>query len=61
MKKKDLEKKLAFLESVNDQLETELAYVDRLMRLVGFSEGIRTVKATALEIYDKDLQDVDEY
>lgn len=58
MKKKELEKKLAVLESVNDQLATEVAYVDRLMRMIGFSDGIKTIKATAQEIYDKDLQDL---
>ncbi len=51
--KKDLEKKVAHLESINDQLTTELSYVDRLMRKVGFSHGLATVKATAREIYEK--------
>lgn len=60
MKKKDLEKKLARLESVNDQLAAELDYIDRLMRLIGFSNGIHTIKATAAEIYDKDLGNINE-
>ncbi len=46
-------KKIAVLESINDQLSTEVSYVDRLMRLVGFSGGLETVKATAQEIIAK--------
>lgn len=55
MTKSQLLKKIAHLESVNDQLSTEVAYVDHLMRLIGFSEGLTTVKATAQEILDKGL------
>lgn len=51
--KKALEKKLAKLESIHDQLVTELGYVDRLMQLVGFSGGIVALKATAKELYEK--------
>ena len=50
MIKKDLLKEIARLESLNDLLQTELKYVDQLMRLVGFAEGLSTVKATALEM-----------
>lgn len=55
MTKTQLLKKIALLESVNDQLSTEVVYVDHLMRLIGFSEGLMTVKATAQEILDKGL------
>ena len=48
-------KKIAVLESVNDQLKTEVDYVDHLMKLLGFSEGLSTVKATAKEILDSGL------
>lgn len=51
MTKAELIKKIAILESVNDQLYTELVDVDRLMRLVGFDGGLETVKQTAEEIY----------
>lgn len=51
MKKVDLQKKIARLESENDYLQTELAYVDELMRRIGFSGGLETVKVTAMEIY----------
>lgn len=53
MTKAQLLKKIAVLESINDQLSTEVEYVDRLMRLLGFSEGLLTVKSTAQEILDK--------
>lgn len=52
MTKAQLMRKIAILESVNDQLVTEVQYVDHLMRLLGFSEGLLTVKGTAQEILD---------
>ena len=59
MTKSELLKKIAYLESVNDQLSTEVTYVDQLMRLIGFSEGLITVKATAQEILDKGMVDAE--
>lgn len=53
MKKIDLMKELARQESLNDYLSTELQKLDGLMRLIGFSGGIETVKATAIEILEK--------
>ena len=53
MTKAQLEKKIAYLESVNDQLATEIQYVDHLMRMVGFADGLKTVKLTANEIVEK--------
>lgn len=50
MIKLKLEKKIALLESINDQLSTEINYLDQLMRCVGFSHGLTTIKATAQEI-----------
>jgi hypothetical protein len=50
MTKDQLERKIALLESVNDQLVTEVAYIDKLMRLIGFSDGLRTIKNTAQEL-----------
>lgn len=60
MTKAQLEKKIAMLESINDQLVTEVTYVDQLMRVIGFSDGLKTVKATAAEIIEKGLLE-DEY
>lgn len=50
MTKAQLLKKIAVLETINDQLSTEVQYVDRLMRNLGFSEGLATVKLSAQEI-----------
>ena len=55
MTKKQLLKKIAILEFMNDQLSTEVSYVDQLMRLIGFAGGLETVKATAQEIITKGL------
>lgn len=48
--KKEILHEVAKLESINDQLVSELQYVDQLMKLVGFAEGIETLKATAQEL-----------
>lgn len=50
--KKELMRQQAILESLNDQLVTELSYVDQLMRMVGFSGGIETLKVTAKELIE---------
>lgn len=57
MTKTQLNKQIAHLESINDQLFAEICYVDRLMRQVGFENGLETVKATALEIYETDVEE----
>jgi hypothetical protein len=61
--KKALEKKLAKLEFIHDQLITELSYVDRLMHLVGFAGGIAALKATAHELHESgdELGDTDDF
>lgn len=43
-------RKIAILESLNDQLSTEVTYIDRLMRLLGFANGLETVKLSAGEL-----------
>lgn len=45
-----LEKKIAGLEFVNDQLVAELRYVNELLRTVGFEDGLETVKEAAREL-----------
>ena len=50
MTKTELIKKIAILESINDQMYSELCEVDHLMRLVGFDGGLETVKSTAKEM-----------
>jgi hypothetical protein len=54
--KTQLLKKIAYLESINDQLITEVGYVDHLMRVIGFSNGLATIKATAQEILEKGIR-----
>jgi hypothetical protein len=46
-------KKIAKLESMCDQLQAEMKYLDRLLIEVGFEEGLRTLKAAAIELIDK--------
>lgn len=53
MNKKQLEQKIARLEFVHDQLETELVYLDRLLRLVGFPQGVESAKEVALELLEE--------
>lgn len=45
-----IQKELARLEFVNDQLLTELQYVHTLLCNMGFPEGLITVKAIAQEV-----------
>ena len=52
MKNKDLLTKLAKLETINDQLAAELHYLEHLARALGFAEGLKTLKAAALEMLE---------
>ena len=53
MEKTDLLKRLAYLEFVNDQLSTEVVYVDELLKAVGFPDGLESVKDVANELIDE--------
>ncbi len=53
-KNKDLLKKIAKLETINDQLAAELHYLEKLARALGFAEGLKTLKAAALEMLETD-------
>lgn len=57
MNELQLRQKIAQLETLNDFLSSEIIEIDRLMRSLGFTDGISTVKATAQEIL---LSDDDE-
>jgi hypothetical protein len=48
--KQELLTRIAHLEFQNDQLGAEISYDDQLLRSVGFTEGLATVKAAALEL-----------
>ncbi len=52
MNKTQLEKKIAYLEFVHDQLEMELIYVDDLLKSVGFPQGLASAKEVALELLE---------
>lgn len=54
MHMKNVLKKVAYLEFVNDQLSTELRYVDKLLRAVGFTDGLVTVKQAAQELCEQE-------
>jgi hypothetical protein len=49
----ELQKRLAFLEFVNDQLTSEVAYVDGLLKEVGFVNGLDSVKQVAHELIEE--------
>lgn len=61
MKKADLYKKLAYLESINDLLVTELEHINELMKVIGFSNGNQTLKITAEEMIARGYVEVPEY
>lgn len=50
----EMQKKLAELESINDQLMAEIKYLDQLLRQVGFDEGLKTLKSAAQELIDEE-------
>lgn len=53
-----LHKRMAHLEFIEDQLSTELAYIDNLLRGVGFPHGLLSVKEVARDIIqDKSEED----
>jgi hypothetical protein len=54
MTKEQLLKKVSELESINDQLQTEIRYLDQLLKKVGFSEGLKTLKFAAKEMIERD-------
>lgn len=53
MEEDQLLKKIAKLESLCDQLQSEMKYLNELLLKVGFEEGIKTLKAAAIELIDK--------
>jgi hypothetical protein len=48
--KQKLLTRIAQLEFQNDQLGAELLYDDQLLKAVGFTDGLASVKAAALEL-----------
>ena len=56
MENDHLKKRISELESLNDQLQAELRYLDELLRQTGFEEGLKSLKAAAIEILEEDGQ-----
>jgi len=54
MTKQDLMKRISELESLNDQLISELRYLDTLLKEVGFDDGLKTLKFAAQEMLEQD-------
>lgn len=54
MTREDLLKRVSELESINDQLLTEIRYLDQLLRQVGFEDGLKTLKFAAKEMIEQD-------
>jgi len=52
-------KRISELESINDQLLTEIRYLDQLLKQVGFEEGLKTLKTAAKELIEQDK--IDDY
>ena len=57
MTKEQLLKRVSELESMNDQLLTEIRYLDQLLREVGFEDGLKTLKFAAKELIEEDRKD----
>lgn len=54
MDKEKLMKRIAELETMNDQLVTELRYLDKLLKEAGFENGLTTLKSAAQELIEED-------
>ncbi len=57
MNKTQLQQKIARLESIHDQLEAEIEYIDQLLKSVGFPQGITSAKQVALELLEEENQE----
>ena len=55
----DLQKKIAGLEFINDQLDMELQEIDRLLKATGFPDGIASAKEIAQELIAEGLDPLD--
>ncbi len=56
MEKEKMLKRISELETINDQLLTELNYLDQLLKQIGFEQGLITLKAAAQELIEEDNQ-----
>jgi hypothetical protein len=51
---RSLNERISHLEFINDQISAELQSTDKLLRSIGFSEGLKSVKVAAQEIFDQE-------
>lgn len=56
MDKEKIMRRIAELETLNDQLAAELRYLDNILRQAGFSDGLITLKSATLELIEEDRQ-----
>lgn len=49
----EAEKKIAILESMNDQLVAEFNHLNSLLKELGFDDGIESLKIAAVELIRK--------
>ncbi|MBS0648703.1 MAG: hypothetical protein JSS10_05710 [Verrucomicrobia bacterium] len=56
MEKEKMLKRISELETINDQLLTELNYLDQLLKQIGFEQGLMTLKAAAQELIEEENQ-----
>jgi len=62
MNQQQIQSEIARLESINDQLETEISYIDELLRISGFTRGIESLREVAIEMIEHpDFEDDDDY
>lgn len=61
MEKTSLQKRISELESLNDQLISELRFLDELLHRVGFEEGLKTLKSAAEELIEQDRMNFEDH
>lgn len=60
VEKEKLIKRISELESLNDQLASELRFLDDLLRKVGFDQGLTTLKSAAEELIEHENKDFED-
>ncbi len=52
MNELEIRRKIAYLEFANDQIASEIEEIDEMMKVLGFTYGLETVKETAWNLYE---------
>jgi len=60
MNTEELRRRLAYLEFVNDQLLSEVTYVDELLRGIGFPNGLESAKHVAHDLLEERIEQEEE-